>query len=47
MKVTVREEPAWKRVLEIEIEPDMVNEELDRVVDEYRRRLVLPGVRKG
>lgn len=47
MKVTVREEPAWKRVLEIEIEPDVVNEELNRVVEEYRRRLVLPGFRKG
>ena len=47
MKVTVREEPAWKRVLEIEIEPDVVSEELDRVVEEYRRRLVLPGFRKG
>ncbi len=47
MKVNVKEEPAWKRVLEIEVESAVVDRELDRVVEEYRRRLVLPGFRKG
>jgi trigger factor len=47
VKVTVSEEPAWKRVLVITVEAVEVDKELDRVVDEYRRRLVLPGFRKG
>jgi len=47
MKVNVKEEPAWKRVLEIEVESSVVDRELDKVIEEYRRRLVLPGFRKG
>ena len=47
MKVTVKEEPAWKRSLEIEVEAERVERELDKVVEEYRRRLVLPGFRRG
>jgi trigger factor len=47
MKVTVKEEPAWRRVMEIEVDADLVSRELDRVVEEYRRRMVLPGFRKG
>jgi trigger factor len=47
MKVNVKEEPAWKRILEIEVESTVVDRELDKVVEEYRRRLVLPGFRKG
>jgi trigger factor len=47
MKVTVKEEPAWRRVLDIEVDAQVVEKELDRVVEEYRRRLTLPGFRKG
>ncbi len=47
MKVTVKEEPAWRRVLDIEVDPAVVDRELDRVVEAYRRRLALPGFRKG
>jgi trigger factor len=47
VKVKVSEEPAWKRVLDIEVEAVDVDRELDTVVEEYRRRLVLPGFRKG
>ena len=47
MKVTVKEEPAWKRSLEIEVDASVVDRELDKVVEEYRRRLVLPGFRQG
>ena len=47
MKVKVKEEPAWKRVLEIEVDASVVDQELDQVVKEFRRRLVLPGFRKG
>jgi trigger factor len=47
MKVTLKEEPAWRRVLDIEVDAAVVAKELDRVVEEHRRRLVLPGFRKG
>lgn len=47
MKVTVKEEPAWRRVLDIEVPVEVVNRETDRVVEEFRRQLVLPGFRKG
>ncbi len=47
MKVSVREEPAWRRVLDIEVEAAVVDRELDKVVEEFRRRMVLPGFRKG
>jgi len=47
MKVNIKEEPAWRRVLEIEVEAGEVSQELDRAVNEYRKRLVLPGFRKG
>jgi trigger factor len=47
MKVNVKEEPAWRRVLDIEVDAEEVDRELDRVVDEYRKRLALPGFRKG
>jgi trigger factor len=47
MKVTVKEEPAWRRVLDIEVPADVVSRELDKVVEEFRRRMVLPGFRKG
>jgi trigger factor len=46
-KVTIKEEPAWRRVLDIEVEAATVGQELDRVVNEYRKRLTLPGFRKG
>ena len=47
MKVTIKEEPAWRRVLDIEVPADVVSRELDKVVEEFRRRMVLPGFRKG
>jgi trigger factor len=47
MKVTVKEEPAWKRVLDIEVDTDTLSREMDAVVEEYRKRLVLPGFRQG
>jgi trigger factor len=47
MKVTIKEEPAWRRVLDIEVDADVVSRELDRVVEEFRKRMVLPGFRKG
>jgi trigger factor len=47
MKVNVKEEPAWRRVLDIEVDAAEVKKELDEVVAEYRKRLSLPGFRKG
>ena len=47
MKVNIKEEPAWRRVLEIEVDAAVVDRELDHVVDEYRKRLSIPGFRKG
>ncbi len=47
VKVKVIEEPALKRVLEIEIPADEVDGGLREVVEEYRRNVVLPGFRKG
>lgn len=47
MKVNVKEEPAWRRVLEIEVDAREVEREIDRVVEEFRRRLSVPGFRKG
>jgi trigger factor len=47
VKVNVVEEPALKRVLEIEIPAEEVDGGLREVVEEYRRNVVLPGFRKG
>ena len=47
MKVNVKEEPAWRRVLDIEVDAKDVEKELDQVVAEYRKGLSLPGFRKG
>ncbi len=47
MKVSVREEPACKRVLEIEVESERVTTEMDKVVREFQRTLSMPGFRKG
>ncbi|HEX7879066.1 MAG TPA: trigger factor, partial [Candidatus Eisenbacteria bacterium] len=47
VKVNVIEEPALKRVLEIEIPADEVDGGLREVVEEYRRNVALPGFRKG
>lgn len=47
MKVNVIEEPACRRVLEIEIPAEDVERELEALVEDYRRDLALPGFRKG
>lgn len=46
-KITVTEEPAWKRILDIEVEPEAVAREWTRVVKTYQKNLNLPGFRKG
>ncbi len=47
MKVQVEEGALWKRTLSIEIPPDKVSSEMEAVVKEYRKRLAIPGFRKG
>ena len=46
-KVTLKEEAAWKRVLDIELDAAQVDEEWNKVLDAMRKRLNLPGFRKG
>lgn len=47
VKVNVIEQPACKRVLEIEIPAEDVASQMEQMVEEYRREMVLPGFRKG
>ncbi|KPJ60034.1 MAG: hypothetical protein AMJ46_08880 [Latescibacteria bacterium DG_63] len=47
MKVDVEEGTLWKRTLSIEIPPEKVSGEMEAVVKEYRKRLAIPGFRKG
>ncbi|UCF78349.1 MAG: trigger factor [Candidatus Eiseniibacteriota bacterium] len=47
MKVQVEEGTQWKRTLSIEIPPEKVSSEMEAVVKEYRKRLAIPGFRKG
>jgi len=45
--VTLTEEPAWKRVLQISVPEAVVLREQNRIVESYRKDLRLPGFRKG
>ena len=47
MNVDDREESPTRRVFAIELTPDEVGHELERVVAEYTSRVQLPGFRKG
>ncbi|MDI6809401.1 MAG: trigger factor [Candidatus Eisenbacteria bacterium] len=47
LKVEVKDAGSWKRVLEIEIPPEDVQTELDKVVAEFQRKAAIPGFRKG
>ena len=47
LKVSVTEEKAWRRILEIELSQEKVDEEFDVVYDKYRNHSKIPGFRKG
>jgi trigger factor len=47
LNVQVQEESATQKVLDIEVTPEEVGEELERVVADYARRVQLPGFRRG
>jgi trigger factor len=47
LNVQVAEETPTRRVFDIEVTPEEVGEELERVVADYARRIQLPGFRRG
>lgn len=49
MRVDVRDSgtAAWEKVLTIEVPPEELDEDYDAILEDYRRRAVLPGFRKG
>jgi trigger factor len=47
LNVDYREESPTRRVFAIELTPEEVGQELERVVADYTRRVQLPGFRKG
>ena len=49
MKVEVRDSESGvsQKVLLIEVSPEELNEDYDAILEDYRRRAVLPGFRKG
>lgn len=47
MKVDVRDESAWRKVLAIEVAPEELQQDYDAALEDYRRKAVIPGFRKG
>ncbi len=47
LKITTQKPKPWQRVLEIEVPAEKVNDRLRSAYDEYRKRAVIPGFRKG
>ena len=47
LKVSITEEKAWKRILEIEISKEKVDDEFDVLYEKYKTHSKIPGFRKG
>ena len=47
VKVEVRDESAWRKVLTIEVAPEELKQDYDAALEDYRRKAVIPGFRKG
>lgn len=48
MRVDVRDsDAAWEKVLTIEVPPEELDEDYNAILEDFRRRAVLPGFRKG
>jgi trigger factor len=47
VKVDVRDAGAWRKVLSIEVAPEELQQDYDAALEEYRRKAVIPGFRKG
>jgi len=47
LKVDIRDQGPWRKLLVIEVPPDELEKAFQDVVEEYRSRVQLPGFRKG
>ncbi|HYR69684.1 MAG TPA: trigger factor [Candidatus Dormibacteraeota bacterium] len=47
MDVRDSESDAWQKVLTIEVPPEELSEDYDAILEDYQKRAVLPGFRKG
>ena len=47
LKVSVTEEKAWRRILEIEVSKEKVDDEFDAVYEKYKTHSKIPGFREG
>lgn len=47
LKVSVTEDKAWKRILDIELSKEKVDDEFDAVFEKYKTHSKIPGFRKG
>jgi trigger factor len=47
LEVQVQETGVWTRELSITVPVETIEQEMDRIVSEYRKRAALPGFRKG
>jgi len=47
LKVDVRDSGAWERTLLIEVPPEELDEDYNAIIEDYQKRAVLPGFRKG
>ncbi len=47
LKVNVTEQKAWRRILEIEVPTQTVDDEFDAVFEKYKTHSKIPGFRKG
>jgi trigger factor len=47
LKVTIKQPESWKRILDIEIPKDVVDAAFNEKLDDYRKKVALPGFRQG
>jgi trigger factor len=47
LKVDVRDTGAWQKTLSIEVPPEELDEDYNAIIEDYQKRAVLPGFRKG
>jgi trigger factor len=47
LKIDVRDTGAWEKTLLIEVPPEELDEDYNAIIEDYQKRAVLPGFRKG
>ena len=47
LKIEVREEPAWKRVIDIEVPAERLAQEYDKACSTFQKKAKVPGFRPG